>query len=64
MLATNVSGWMADFGESLPLNAALNSKADPAKLHSKYPEMWATLNKEAITTYKPVDGITYNVRTV
>ena len=49
MLATGVCGWMCDFGESLPLNALLNSKEDAHKFHSRYPSIWAQLNADAIS---------------
>lgn len=40
----NFSGWMADFGEALPLNAKLkNAQAD--EFHNKYLEAWAELNE-------------------
>ena len=51
MLAINVSGWMADFGESLPLDAKLYSGESPSSTHSRYPQMWAKINKEAIESY-------------
>ena len=52
MLAINVSGWMADFGESLPLDAALYSGENPSAIHSMYPDMWAELNQKAVQGYK------------
>ena len=52
MLALNVSGWMADFGESLPLNSALYSGENPSAVHSKYPDMWAELNQKAVWSYR------------
>ena len=52
MLAINVSGWMADFGESLPLDAALYSGEDPSVVHSKYPDMWAELNQKAVWSHR------------
>lgn len=39
------SGWMADFGEALPMNAYL-ANADSASFHNKYLESWAELNTE------------------
>jgi alpha-glucosidase len=48
MLATGVCGWMCDFGEAIPLDAALSSDADPHKYHSLYPDVWARLNTDAI----------------
>lgn len=49
MLATGVCGWMCDFGESLPLDAAvLPSNHTAAQLHSLYPSLWGQLNADAI----------------
>jgi alpha-glucosidase len=47
VLATGVSGWMADFGEALPYDARLFS-GDARRAHNAYPEEWARLNREAI----------------
>jgi len=46
VLATGVSGWMADFGEALPIDIALHSQEDPARYHNLYPYEWAKLNQE------------------
>lgn len=48
LLGVGLSGWMADFGEALPLDAVLNSGENPTEAHNRYPEYWATLNREAI----------------
>ena len=50
MIATNVSGWMCDFGESVPLDALLDGEEDPSQYHSLYPSVWGQLNADAITT--------------
>ena len=47
MLELGVSGWMADFGEYLPVDCVLHD-GDPRKLHNQWPVMWARLNREAI----------------
>ena len=44
-------GWMADFGEHLPLDAVLHSKEDAAKFHNQYPLEWAKINHEALEEY-------------
>lgn len=48
MIALGTSGWMADFGEYLPVDAILFSGEDPIKYHNQYPVEWAKLNYEAI----------------
>lgn len=50
MLDLGVSGWMADFGEYLPVDCMLHD-GDPAKLHNLWPVMWAKVNREAIEEY-------------
>lgn len=49
MLSTGVCGWMCDFGESLPLDAALKSGQDSHKFHSLYPSFWGQLNADAVS---------------
>ncbi|HOU54210.1 MAG TPA: alpha-glucosidase [Myxococcota bacterium] len=41
-------GWMADFGEALPLDAVLASGEPAARWHNRYPVEWARLNREAL----------------
>ena len=41
------SGWMADFGESLPFDAVLHD-GDPHELHNAWPVLWAELNRQAL----------------
>jgi sulfoquinovosidase len=41
------AGWMADFGEALPLDADLHD-GDPAEWHNRYPVAWAELNREVL----------------
>jgi alpha-glucosidase len=48
LIGNGASGWMADFGESLPYDAVLFSGADPKSYHNRYAEEWAELNREAI----------------
>ena len=50
MLDLGVSGWMADFGEYLPVDCVLH-EGDPARLHNLWPVLWAKVNREAIEEY-------------
>ena len=43
-----MGGWMADFGEYLPVDSITASGEDAYTLHNIWPELWAKLNKEAI----------------
>lgn len=48
VLGAGVWGWMADFGEALPLDARLFDGSDAANYHNQYPEAWARINREVI----------------
>ena len=50
MLDLGIKGWMADFGEYLPVDCVLHD-GDPSELHNLWPVMWAKLNREAIEEY-------------
>lgn len=47
MIGIGMKGWMADFGEYLPLDAVLYA-GDANSLHNRWPAIWAKLNYEAI----------------
>ena len=47
MLDLGISGWMADFGEYLPVDCVLH-EGDPAELHNLWPVLWAKVNREAV----------------
>jgi len=48
-------GWMADFGEWLPLDARFFDGADPLSLHNLYPLQWHALWREVMDELRP-DG--------
>ncbi len=48
MIGLGMGGWMADFGEYLPVDAVLYSGEDAASLHNRWPAIWAKMNREAI----------------
>jgi alpha-glucosidase (family GH31 glycosyl hydrolase) len=52
MADDGVSGWMADFGEGLPLDARLHSGEDSVVAHNRYPELWARVNREFTDEWK------------
>ena len=47
MLASGLSGWMADYGEYVPLDS-VSSGADAVFAHCETPVLWQTLNRELI----------------
>ncbi len=48
MIDNGLSGWMADFGEWMPMDAVLFSGESAETFHNKYPTIWAQINREAI----------------
>ena len=48
MIGIGMGGWMADFGEYLPVDSVLYSGQDAALLHNEWPAIWARLNREAV----------------
>ncbi|GAB2267129.1 hypothetical protein Dimus_002114 [Dionaea muscipula] len=52
MVDDGVRGWMADFGEGLPVDAILYSGEDPIAAHNRYPELWAEINREFVEEWK------------
>jgi len=52
-------GWVADFGEHLPIDAILYSEENAEVFHNKYPVLWAKINKEAIEESKKSDEIVF-----
>ena len=49
MIGIGLSGWMADYGEYLPTDAALASGEPAETFHNRYPAEWARVNLEAVT---------------
>ena len=48
MIGLGMGGWMADFGEYLPIDAVLYSGEDPAIIHNQCAAIWAKMNQEAV----------------
>jgi len=48
MIALGLRGWMADFGEYLPVDAHLASGAPATLLHNAWPVLWAAVNADAV----------------
>ncbi len=47
MLDIGISGWMADFGEYLPIDAVL-AEGEAVHLHNAWPPIWAGVNAQAV----------------
>ncbi|GLT40827.1 hypothetical protein SLA2020_149320 [Shorea laevis] len=52
MVDDGVRGWMADFGEGLPVDATLYSGEDPISAHNRYAELWAQINRKFVEEWK------------
>lgn len=50
MLDFGLSGWMADFGEYLPVDLRLHDGSDPMLMHNRWPVLWAECNARAIAS--------------
>jgi alpha-glucosidase len=48
-----IDGWMADFGEWLPLEARFSDGSDPFAVHNRYPEAWHRLSREVMDELRP-----------
>tara|TARA_Y100001954_G_scaffold52958_1_gene56469 strand:- start:7481 stop:9661 length:2181 start_codon:yes stop_codon:yes gene_type:complete len=48
LIEQGLRGWMADFGEWLPMDSVLFSGISAELYHNDYPVIWAKLNREAI----------------
>lgn len=48
MIELGVSGWMADFGEYLPIDVQLADGSDARVMHNAWPTQWAKVNAKAI----------------
>jgi len=48
MIGIGMAGWMADFGEYLPVDAVLHGGVDGLLAHNEYPVLWARANAEAV----------------
>jgi len=61
MIGIGMGGWMADFGEYLPLDAVLFN-GDAKELHNQWPAIWAKLNYEAIVETKKENEVFFFTR--
>ncbi len=48
LIEIGMDGWMADFGEYLPVDAVLSNKVPAKIMHNQWPALWAKLNQEAV----------------
>lgn len=61
MIGIGMSGWMADFGEYLPMDCVLY-EGSPARMHNQWPAIWARLNREAVEEAGAQDEVFFFMR--
>lgn len=61
MLDRGVDGYMADFGEYLPVDCVLYD-GDPAAMHNEWPTLWAKINREAVDSHPRAEEIFFFTR--
>lgn len=62
MLDFGLSGWMADFGEYLPIDVKLANGVDAKLMHNAWPTLWAEVNARAIESRGKTGEATFFMR--
>jgi sulfoquinovosidase len=62
IIALGIKGWMADFGEYLPIDCKLHNGIDAKIMHNHWPVLWAKCNYEAVKETKNLGKIFYFMR--
>jgi len=62
MIGNGLSGWMADFGEYVPVDAVLHSGVDAQIYHNQYAADWAKVNHDAVQETGKEKEVTFFMR--
>ncbi len=62
LIALGIKGWMADFGEYLPVDCVLHNGVDAKLMHNEWPVLWARCNYEAVEETDNIGKIIYFMR--
>lgn len=62
MIDFGLSGWMADFGEYLPIDLKLANGADARLMHNAWPTIWAEVNARAVENRGRTGDVTFFMR--
>ncbi|WP_355660875.1 alpha-glucosidase [Halomonas salifodinae] len=62
MLDFGLAGWMADFGEYLPVDVTLHNGISAKVEHNRWPVRWARVNAEAIAEAGLTEEVTFFMR--
>ncbi|KFG68261.1 alpha-glucosidase [Microvirga sp. BSC39] len=62
MIDFGLSGWMADFGEYLPIDVKLANSVDAKIMHNAWPTLWAEVNARAVESRGKTGEILFFMR--
>jgi alpha-glucosidase len=62
MIKIGLSGWMADYGEYLPIDTVLHSGESPETFHNEFPVVFAKANYEALKETNTLGEIVFFTR--
>ena len=62
MIDGGLDGWMADFGEYLPIDVVLSDGSDPMLMHNAWPTLWAKVNADAVQAAGRTGDIVFFMR--
>ncbi|CAL1539006.1 unnamed protein product [Lymnaea stagnalis] len=62
MIDLGLGGWMADFGEYLPVDAKLYDGRSGLQAHNEWPVLWAKLNREVVEDAGRLGDIVFFMR--
>jgi len=57
-----IKGWMADFGEYLPIDCILHNGVDAKEMHNEWPVLWAQCNYQAVKESGKLGEVFYFMR--
>ncbi len=62
LIKLGIKGWMADFGEYLPIDCKLHNGVDALLMHNEWPVLWAKCNYEAVQETNNLGKVFYFMR--
>ncbi len=62
LISLGIKGWMADFGEYLPIDCKLHNGVDAVLMHNEWPVLWAKCNYEAVKETNNLGKVFYFMR--
>ncbi|MBN2604351.1 MAG: alpha-glucosidase, partial [Bacilli bacterium] len=62
LIDLGIKGWMADFGEYLPIDCVLHNGVNSRDMHNQWPVLWAKCNYEAVEESGKLGEVFYFMR--